>query len=72
MSLSFRGGELEETKNYLKNILEHSADIVITTDLNGNIVEFNKAAEEILEYSKEEVIGKPAGSFILIRVSGRI
>lgn len=63
--LEFQRGELEETKNYLKNILEHSADIVITTDLNGNIVEFNKAAEEILEYSKEEVIGKPAEEFYL-------
>ena len=63
--LEFQRGELEETKNYLKNILEHSADIVITTDLNGSVVEFNKAAEEILEYKKEEVIGKPADEFYM-------
>ncbi len=63
--LEFQRGELEETKNYLKNILEHSADIVITTDLNGSVVEFNKAAEEILEYKKEDVIGKPADEFYL-------
>ncbi|MFZ3064708.1 MAG: ATP-binding protein [Nitrospirota bacterium] len=63
--LEFQRGELEETKNYLKNILEHSADIVITTDLNGSVVEFNKAAEEILEYKREEVIGKPADEFYL-------
>jgi len=63
--LEFQRGELEETKNYLKNILEHSADIVITTDLNGSVVEFNKAAEEILEYKREDVIGKPADEFYL-------
>ncbi len=63
--LEFQREELEETKNYLKNILEHSADIVITTDLNGSVVEFNKAAEEILEYKREEVIGKPADEFYL-------
>ncbi|MBI5044169.1 MAG: PAS domain S-box protein [Nitrospirae bacterium] len=63
--LELQRRELEETKNYLKNILEYSADIVITTDLNGNVVEFNKAAEEILEYKKEEVIGRPADEFYL-------
>lgn len=63
--LEFQREELEETKNYLKNILEHSADIVITTDLNGSVVEFNKAAEEMLEYKREEVIGKPADEFYL-------
>ncbi|MBI5180701.1 MAG: PAS domain S-box protein [Nitrospirae bacterium] len=63
--LQFQRKELEDTKNYLKNILEYSADIVITTDLNGNVVEFNKTAEEILEYKREEVIGKPADEFYL-------
>ncbi len=63
--LEFQRREVEETKNYLKNILEHSADIVITTDLNGNVVEFNRAAEEVLEYKKEDVIGKPADRFYL-------
>ncbi len=63
--LQLQRKELEETKNYLRNILEYSADIVITTDLNGAVVEFNKAAEEILEYKKEEVIGRPADEFYI-------
>ncbi|MEK6655827.1 MAG: ATP-binding protein [Nitrospirota bacterium] len=63
--LQLQRKELEETKNYLRNILEHSADIVITTDLNGNVVEFNKAAEEMLEYKREEVIGRPADEFYI-------
>lgn len=51
---------LLEAKEYLQNVLEDSPDVIITTDTEGNIVEFNKGAEETLGYNREEVIGKPA------------
>ena len=51
---------LIEAKEYLQNVLEDSPDVIITTDIEGNIVEFNKGAEEVLGYKKEEVIGTPA------------
>jgi diguanylate cyclase (GGDEF)-like protein/PAS domain S-box-containing protein len=51
---------LSETQTYLKNVLNNSADIIITTDNEGRIVEFNKGASRILGYSKDEVIGKKA------------
>lgn len=54
---------ISETKNYLRNVLDNSADIIITTDTEGKIVEFNKGASRILGYSKEEIIGKKAEDF---------
>lgn len=43
---------------YLAGILKSSDDMIITTDLEGRIVEFNPAAERILGYSVEEVQGR--------------
>lgn len=51
---------LVEAKEYLQNVIEDSPDMIITTDIVGNIVEFNKGAEEMLGYRREEVIGTPA------------
>lgn len=48
---------VSETQTYLKNVLNNSADIIITTDNEGLIVEFNTGASRILGYNKEEVIG---------------
>ncbi len=50
--------KLEETRHYLQMILDNSKAVIITTDTNGRIVEFNKEAEALLEYKKEEVAGK--------------
>lgn len=50
--------ELDEMKYYLQMILDNSRVIIVTTDTTGRIVEFNKEAEQLLEYSKAEVVGK--------------
>lgn len=50
--------ELDETKYYLQMILDNSRVIIVTTDTTGRIVEFNKEAEQLLGYSKAEVVGK--------------
>ncbi len=55
--------KLNETREYLQKILDNSPVIIVTTDLEGNIVSFNRGAEESLGYSAEEVIGKPAAMF---------
>lgn len=55
--------ELRETREYLQNILDNSPVIIITTDMNGNIVSFNRGAERSLGYGAGEVIGKPATMF---------
>ncbi len=53
--------ELERTREYLQNILDNSDVIIITTNLEGEIVSFNRGAEHSLGYKADEVVGKPAG-----------
>ncbi len=52
--------ELTRTREYLQNILDSSYVLIITTDLKGWIVSFNRGAEKSLGYRASEVIGKPA------------
>ena len=49
----------KETRDYLANILDNSADMIVTTSLDSAVVEFNAAAERILGYSHEEITGTP-------------
>jgi PAS domain S-box-containing protein len=49
----------EEAMNKSSIIIDSTADAVITTDIAGNITFWNKGAEKIYGYQKEEAIGKP-------------
>lgn len=49
--------QLRETKDFLENIMESSVDGIVTTDLKGKITYLNHAIAEMLEYSKEELLG---------------
>jgi len=51
--------ELRRTTEYLQNILDSSPDMIISVDRDRRIVEFNRAAETTLGYSRDEVIGQP-------------
>jgi PAS domain S-box-containing protein len=55
--------ELRRNKEYLENILANSYDLIITTDTEGRIVTVNPAAERMLGYSREEMIGVPIENF---------
>jgi PAS domain S-box-containing protein len=50
--------ELENTKDYLNNVIESSADSIIIADPAGTIVKTNKAFLELLGCEEEEVVGK--------------
>ncbi len=50
--------ELRGTKEFLENIMESSADGIVTTDLKGKITYLNRAMEEMLGYRKTELLGK--------------
>lgn len=50
--------KLDETSYYLQMILDNSRVIIVTTDTSGRVVEFNKEAENLLEYTKEDVVGQ--------------
>jgi len=47
----------KQTRDYLANILDNSADMIITTALDGSVVEFNAAAERILGYGRAQIVG---------------
>jgi len=49
---------LRDARDFLDNILRNSPNAIIATDMKGNIIIWNKAAEETLGYKEEEVIGK--------------
>ena len=51
--------ELQQTREYLQNILDSSLVIIVTTDLEDQIVSFNRGAEVSLGYRADDVIGKP-------------
>jgi PAS domain S-box-containing protein len=54
--------ELTQTREYLESILENTGVMIITSDLDGNMVSFNRGAEEGLGYKAEEMIGKPTNT----------
>jgi PAS domain S-box-containing protein len=43
---------------FLGQVLEAVRDSVIFTDLQGRIAYWNRAAEEVFEYTAEEMLGK--------------
>jgi PAS domain S-box-containing protein len=50
---------LRDTNNFLKNILDSSSSIsIISTGLEGNILFWNKGAENIFGYTAEEMVGR--------------
>jgi len=50
--------ELRRTKEFLENLVQNSLQAIIAADLDGNIIIFNQAAEELTGYQAEEVVGK--------------
>ncbi|MDA8388264.1 MAG: PAS domain S-box protein, partial [Nitrospiraceae bacterium] len=50
--------EVAQTKEYLESLINNSADAIVTTDLKGNIISWNRAAEEIYGYREDEVVGR--------------
>ena len=50
--------ELKKAHDFLNKLVMSSPDAIIATDMKGDIIIWNKAAEETLGYEAEEVIGK--------------
>jgi PAS domain S-box-containing protein len=49
--------EVTQTKDYLKSLIDYSADAIITSDTEGRITSWNKGAENIYGFTEEEVLG---------------
>jgi PAS domain S-box-containing protein len=50
--------EVNKSKDYIENLVENAADLIITTDLDDRILTWNRGAEVLFGYHKDEVIGK--------------
>jgi PAS domain S-box-containing protein len=50
--------ELKEANEFLSKLIESTVDGIIVTNMKGDILIFNKGAENILGYKAEEVVGK--------------
>ncbi len=56
--------ELLQNKNFLQSVLDYSMHAIIATDLNGIITLFNRAAENMLGYSSDELVGKESAAIL--------
>lgn len=50
--------ELVKTKDFLQRVIDSSVDAIITSDLRGEVILFNQAAERIYGRAASEVVGK--------------
>jgi len=48
--------ELRKTKEFLERLIDSSVDAIIAADMRGRIILFNKGAEQISGYSRDEAI----------------
>ncbi|MBS2014976.1 MAG: PAS domain S-box protein [Deltaproteobacteria bacterium] len=49
--------ELQKTKDFLQRVIDSSVDAIISADMKGQVVLFNRAAERIYAKSAGEVVG---------------
>lgn len=50
--------ELRDMNKFFNMLIEASPDGIIVTDARGDVIMYNKAAEQLLGYTSEEVVGK--------------
>lgn len=50
---------LHPSERYLASLLEQASDAIISTDIEGRIATWNRAAERLFGYAEDEVRGRP-------------
>ena len=51
-------GDLSESERLHRSIIENAGSIILAMDRDGNIIFFNRRAEEVFGFRKGEVLGK--------------
>ena len=69
---------IRRSKDFLEGVIESSIDAIITTDTKGIVTYCNRAAEDLLDYFFDEMIGKRVSEFLwegnseLLRISSML
>jgi PAS domain S-box-containing protein len=50
--------ELRQTKEFLENLIQSSVDAIVAADIDGRIILFNRAAEELFGYAARDAVGR--------------
>lgn len=61
--ITIRTRELEKVKQRMESIVQSSADAIIATDLDGNIIFANKGVETLLGCTEQEIMGEPITAY---------
>ena len=56
---------IKESEERKAAVLRSTLDSIVTMDRDGNVIEFNPAAERTFGYSREEAVGKPLAELII-------
>jgi PAS domain S-box-containing protein len=56
---------LEASEARYRNLVENASDMIYSLDLDGTILSVNAAGEQLLGYSRDEIIGKPVEQFVV-------
>lgn len=55
---------IRKSKDFLERVIESSVDSIVTTDNKGYITYCNRASEEMLGYTFEEMVGRRVSDFL--------
>ncbi len=56
--------KLSKLNNYLASLVESSDDAIFGKDLEGNVISWNKGAENMFGYSRDEILGKSVSKIV--------
>jgi PAS domain S-box-containing protein len=59
--------KLEQQVNHLANIVEYSSEAILSRDINGKVISWNKGAESMFGFTREEMIGNTMEALGLCR-----
>jgi PAS domain S-box-containing protein len=60
---------LRKSEDKYRGLIKHANDGIITVNRGGIIIDFNEMAEEIFDYSADEIVGQPG--YLLLPVAER-
>jgi PAS domain S-box-containing protein len=63
--------ELEQTKEFLERMIDSSVDAIVSADLQGTILLFNRAASRMFRYDPTAVVGKMSAAKLYPKSAAR-